>query len=457
MRRGRLVVAVAVGLVTLTAWSAGTAVARTNPPSGPAVPAPPAANRTPFAAPKTGYVVYWDQNEEEDYVASATNTQGQLITPWDPNGQMCLLNDGTGRFVVGYNPTQLSQHNPGGPPHHPFKQPPIGEELIAGNGVWTGKNLYVPGPYRLTASGPGGDVPPVKGVYNNQSTFTGCAVDAHHNVFANDIGSAQGAFPTPTDGRLVEWFAPSYTQACIVYGPTSGGVGPHHVNGTGGLAQPGMMTTLPNGDLLLPQAGSTTGGLPGSVLQFDHTSLPRRASQCPGGLYPRPQIRTSPFFQGNLNLLPVPQAAAMDPSCGCVAISSIFGNPSVAWFDTNGQPRTDRVPVPGETLDQFGHSDTGFTPFGIAFAPDGTLYVADIHISCKGAGLGNCGPQSGHGRLLRITFQADHQSNPPQIVATGFSFPTSTTVCAIGHGPRCPFPSRATPPPNSAAGSTPAG
>jgi hypothetical protein len=174
-------------------------------------------------------------------------------------------------------------------------------------------------------------------------------------------------------------------------------------------------------------------------------------------VYPRNQIKDSVFFQGSLNLLPVPQAVAMDPSCGCVAISSIFGNPSVAWFDSNGQQRSDRPPVAGETLDQFGHSDTGFTPFGLSFAPDGTLYLADIHISCSGAGLGNCGPQSGHGRVLRITFQANHEPNLPQVVAGGFSFPTSTTVCVIGPGQSCPFPTRATPPPDSAAGTAPAG
>ncbi len=59
--------------------------------------------------------------------------------------------------------------------------------------------------------------------------------------------------------------------------------------------------------------------------------------------------------------------------------------------------------------------------------------------------------------MLRITFQAGQQPNPPQVIAGGFSFPTSTTVCAFGHGQPCPFPTRATPPPNSAAGTAPAG
>ena len=125
MRRRRVAPAILAGLF-LASGAASWAVL-----GAPAGATAPAANTSVLRAPKTGYVIYWDQDEEEDYYASATNTQGQLITPWDPNGQMCLLNDGTGRFVVGYDPTQPSQHNPGGPPHRPYKQPPIGEELVA--------------------------------------------------------------------------------------------------------------------------------------------------------------------------------------------------------------------------------------------------------------------------------------------------------------------------------------
>ena len=104
----RISLAVASGLV-LAACAGTSAGSKTS--TTPSTPVPTAG----FAAPTSGYVVYWDQDEEEDYYASANGTQGQLITPWDPNGQMCLLNDGTGRFVVGYDPTNPSQHNPGAP------------------------------------------------------------------------------------------------------------------------------------------------------------------------------------------------------------------------------------------------------------------------------------------------------------------------------------------------------
>jgi len=439
MRRGRgflqVVGALAVGAVVPALGAVGAE------PAG-------AASAQAFHAPHSGYVVYWDQNEEEDYYASASNSQGQLVTPWDPNGQMCILTDGTGRFVVGYDPTNPSQHNPGGPPHHPFKQPPIGEELVKPNGVFTGKNLYVSGPYHYK-NGPGEDSPPdSSGIYNGQSTYTGCAVDSHHNVFADDIGTAQGSFPTPTDGRLVEWFAPDYTQSCILYGPTSGGVdGAHHVDGTGGLAQPGMMTWNDNGDLLLPDAASPTGGLSGEIFDVDHTSFPKSASQCPGGVYPRQDLRMSVWFQGSGSMIPVPMGVAKDPTCDCFAVDTAFGDPAIVWLNKDGQPIADHPTVPGETIQEFGKpTTTGYNPFGMAFAPDGTLYFVDIHIVCQGGNLGQCGTASNLGRVMRVSFTGG-QPSAPEAIASGFDFPTSVTICVEGHG-ACPFPDHRTPAPD---------
>jgi hypothetical protein len=85
------------------------------------------------AAPRTrGYTVYWDQNEEEDSLGEPGAQHGQLIPPWDPNGQLCVAPDHSGRFSVGYNPTLASQHNPGS--KKPIKAPPVGEALYDRNG-----------------------------------------------------------------------------------------------------------------------------------------------------------------------------------------------------------------------------------------------------------------------------------------------------------------------------------
>jgi hypothetical protein len=402
------------------------------------------------SAPKSGYIIYWDQNEEEDYYASADNSMGQLETPWDPNGQMCIVPHTHGGYVVGYDPTNPSQHNPGGPPGHAFKSPPIGEELQNHFGVWTGKNLFVPGPYALKKGLKGGDSPAKNGVFNGQSTYTGCAADAKGNVFGDDLGTAQGTFPVPVDGRLVEWFAPSYTSYCILAGPTSGGVGPHHVDGTGGLSQPGMMTVADNGDLLLPEAGSPSGQLGGQVLRIAHTSLPTSAAECPGGLYPQGKLHTSAFMTGSSTFMPFPMAIAKDPKCDCFAVDTAFGNPAIAWYSQSGQLLKTHPTVPGEELSTLGKTPNGYNPFGMAFAPDGTLYFVDIHIACRTGTLSHCGPAGGKGRVLRVTFGTNGQPNlPPTVVDTGFTFPTSVTLCVIGHG-TCPFPSYKTPQPSKA-------
>jgi hypothetical protein len=225
---------------------------------------------------------------------------------------------------------------------------------------------------------------------------------------------------------LVEWFAPSYTTYCIVYGPTSGGYGPHHTDGTGGLEQPGMMALAPNGDLLVPNVGTS------SVLRFARASLPTNAWQCPGGVYPRNRVDVSDFAN-----VPFPAGIAEDPTCGCYAVSSYIGNPSIVWVTADGQPEPGRGSVPGTPVANLGQSPDQYNPFGLAFAPDGTLYFVDIHITCTGL-LTGCGPADYGGRIMRVTVSHGQPSTPVQ-VAGGFDFPTSVTVC-VPAKMRCPYP-----------------
>jgi hypothetical protein len=389
-----------------------------------------------------GYYVYWDFNEEEDFLASATGQRGQLIPPWDPNGQMCLLSDGSGTFVVGYNPTLASQHNPGS--LKPAKEPPVGEAFYNASGHFTGQTMAVPGPYHLPGQTQGGDIPPDANspshAFNNNGTYTGCAVDQSDNVFTADLGTAQGSFPVPDNGRLIEWFAPSYANYCILDGPTAGGDGVHHVDGTGGLRQPGLMAFAPNGDLLLPEAGAELNGqIGGRVLRFDHTSFPRNIFDCPGsGAYPPGRLRSSVFLQGSLKLLPFPVAIARDPTCNCWAVDSVFGDPAIAWFDDQGHLIPAKRVIPGQALSQLGKDPNGYNPFGISVAPDGTVYFIDIHIACKNNSLGNCGPVSKGGRLMKVGL-VNGEPGAPTPVATGLDFPTNVTICVPGRQ-FCPTP-----------------
>ncbi len=318
-RRALGVLAPLVLLASLVAAcsSANSSTTSTTVPGG-------TGTRGLLAAHRPGYLVYWDQNEEVDFLSMPSGVKGILMPPWDLNGQMCVLPDGSARFVGGYDPTQPGQDNVGS--LLPYKQPPIGEELDRPNGSFSGQTLYVPGPYKYAGQNIGGDSPRAPdGSFNSSSTYTGCVFDGQGNLLADDIATAQGSFPPPADGRLVEWFAPSYKQACIVTGPTTGGVGAHHVDGTGGLSQPGMLALADNGDVLMPVAG------PQSVLRVDHTSLPSSPSQCPGGVYAPGRLKTSVFFQGNGTTMPFPAGIAKDPTCDCFAISSYFGNPSIIW------------------------------------------------------------------------------------------------------------------------------
>jgi hypothetical protein len=373
---------------------------------------------------RSGYLVYWDQNEEVDFLSMPQGQQGQLLPAWDLNGQVCVLPGG--RFVGGYDPTLPAQRNVGGT--KPYKQPADGEELDNPNGSFSGQTLYLPGPFKMPGQSIGGDSPPSpNGVFNNNQTYTGCAVDGRRNIFGADIATAQGSFPPPSSGRLVEWFAPTYKTSCIIYGPDQGGTGPHHVDGTGGLAQPGTMAVASNGDLLVPNVGTS------SVLRFAHASLPTGASQCPGGLYPRRSVRLSTFVKG----VSFPAGIAKDPVCGCYAVSSYIGDPSIVWVGADGQREPGFGSVPGTTIANLGKSPAQYNPFGLAFAPDGTMYFVDIHITCTGP-LTGCGPANYGGRIMEVTVKGG-QPGPPVTVAGGFDFPTSVTVCVPART-RCPYP-----------------
>ena len=432
--------ALCLGL-SLSACSGSTPAASSSSTTSP--PATPVGATVPLVAGGSAggasYLVYWDQNEEVDFLSMPSAIQGQLLPAWDLNGQVCTLPDG--RFVGGYDPTLPGQRNLGSA--KPYKQPPDGEELDEPNGSFSGQTLYVPGPYKLPGETIGSDSPAsADGTFNSNQTYTGCAVDNKGNIFGNDIATAQGAYPVPTSGRLVEWFAPNYTTYCILYGPNAGGYGPHHTDGTGGLAQPGMMNLADNGDLLVPNVGTS------SVLRVAASSLPASAADCPGGLYPRSKLHISTFVKVGF-----PAGVAKDPTCDCFAVSSYIGNPSIIWVTKDGKPEPGRGSVPGTQVQDLGKSPDQYNPFGMAFAPDGTLYFIDIHVVCKGL-LTGCGPGGNEGRVMRVTF-SNGQPSTPAVIAGGFDFPTSVTVC-VPAKQTCPYPTGAIVAPLSGKSENPA-
>ena len=442
MRRGGGIgaglVASCVSAVLLTACSASS------PPRTTTAPATPPGDTVPLvqggSPGHASYLVYWDQNEEVDFLSMPSGTQGQLLPAWDLNGQVCLLPDG--RFVGGYDPTLPGQHNLGSA--KPYKQPPDGEELDEPNGSFSGQTLYVPGPYKLPGESIGSDSPPAAdGTFNSNQTYTGCAVDRKGDVFGADIADAQGDYPPPSSGRLVEWFAPAYTTYCILYGPDTGGYGPHHTDGSGGLEQPGMMNLADNGDVLVPNVGTS------SVLRFAASSLPESAAACPGGMYPRSKMKVTTFVKVGF-----PAGVVKDPTCDCFAVSSYIGNPSIIWVSADGKSEPGHGTVPGTNAADLGKSPDQYNPFGMAVAPDGTLYFVDIHVVCR-ALLTGCGPGDYGGRVMKVS-DAGGQPSAPVTVAGGFDFPTSVTMCVPSATQVCPYPTGAIEAPLSGRAENPA-
>jgi len=397
----------------------------------PIPPATPTAPATATAAPKATATatltpvpspqiyVYWDQNEEQDAL-TPDGQLAQLVTPWDPNGQMAIFPDESGRFVIPYDPTLPSQHNPGS--FRPVKYPPIGIAVYDRLGNFTGQTIFVPGPYA------GGDVPPTaSGIYNDNGTYAGCIFDAHGDLFAGDIGSGQGSQAAPDQGRIVEWFPPDYTSYCIIIGPTTGGDGPHHVDGTGGLKDPELMAFDPQGNLYVPESGASR------VLRFDHSVLPTSADQCgPDGLLSPPAPYTVFIKPGALL---GPAGITRDPTCStdttnCWAVTNVISGPltgnAVEWFDDTGAPTTVRGPIP---------RDPALAPFGIGVTPSGDVYLINIALTCGGS---NCDTVDYGGGLFKVTFSNGQPSTPVQL-AGSMDFPTSITLCDASQHV-CPIP-----------------
>ena len=322
-----------------------------------------------------------------------SGTQGQLVPPWDPNGQMCLLPDG--RFVVGLRP-------------HPARpaQPRQRQALQAAGrrrGARRAQRLVQRAdPVRARALQDAGRRPsaatrrrPPTASSTTTRPTPGCAVDKTGNVFGNDIATAQGDYPPPSSGRLVEWFAPNYTTYCIVYGPTTGGTGPHHTDGSGGLAQPGMMALADNGDLLVPNVGTS------SVLRFAHVSLPTSAGGLPGRDLPPHQGADLDVREGTLRF---PAGVAKDPTCDCFAVSSYIGNPvHPVGHRRRASPSPGRGTVPGTTIADLARARTSTTPSAWPSPPTGRC-TSSTSTSCARALLDRVRPGRHEGRVMKVTF-----------------------------------------------------
>jgi hypothetical protein len=107
---------------------------------------------------------------------------------------------------------------------------------------------------------------------------------------------------------------------------------------------------------------------------------------------------------------------------------------------SDGRPEPGHGTVAGTTIAELGKAPGQYNPFGMAVAPDGTLYFIDIHVVCKGL-LTGCGPGNYGGRVMKVT-DTNGQPSAPVAIATGFDFPTSVTLC-LPATMVCPYPTGA--------------
>ena len=194
--RGAAGLALACATV-LGACSSGTSSSSTSTTAATATP--PTGDSVPLAkggsAGKAAYLVYWDQNEEVDFLSMPSGTQGQLLPGVGPQradvrpARRPLRRSGTTPRC----PASTTSAAPS-----PTSSPPTARSSTSPTARSAARRCTCPAPTRCRARASAATRPPTaNGVFNNNQTYTGCAVDKAGNVFANDIATAQGDYPPP--------------------------------------------------------------------------------------------------------------------------------------------------------------------------------------------------------------------------------------------------------------------
>ncbi|MGH9188140.1 MAG: PQQ-binding-like beta-propeller repeat protein, partial [Acidimicrobiales bacterium] len=108
---------------------------------------------------------------------------------------------------------------------------------------------------------------------------------------------------------------------------------------------------------------------------------------------------------------------------GTFYVSSVFTG-TVAEYRVDGTfLRYVLAPPLGLPIGQI----TGITPFGMAVAPGGTLYVADL-------GIVGVGPADEEGSVLRVRFDGGGRPLPPETIDNSLTFPDGLGVMTLADG-----------------------
>lgn len=299
---------------------------------------------------------------------------------------------------------------------------PDGKTFIAGEDTGQPDPLQGWGIFKLKGSKVGklktkqiGKLQPTyQGATDNAENY-GCGILSDGRVVTGDIGNQASG---PENGQLIIWFPPftaGFEEVDDGSNGTNGDVPFCKLDIAIGVA--GSIAIDDEDRILISSArGATTGVLRYTGPFPTSPDAEGGCGQTDGTGAPLADSVTKEQFITTGNDLATPNGLAPTGNGGYYVASVING--VINEYDANGQfVRTVLRPPEGEVLGAEPFS-TG-TPLGIAVAPDGTLYYADIGIVIDGA---NIGPGDGTGRVLRLRF-VDGEPQAPEVMAEGLAFP----------------------------------
>jgi hypothetical protein len=218
----------------------------------------------------------------------------------------------------------------------------------------------------------------------------GCAFDREERLFTSDIGT--GGFGA-TDGKLIVFFPPEYQTSCLLDNT---------------IRVAGAVAIDDDGSVLLTESVP-----PGRVLRFSGP-YPKDAGEC-GTVQPA----KSTFIEDPA--VGTPLGIARAPN-GNWYVSSVYVPTAIREYTHDGA--FVRVIAEGPEIGN---------PAGIAVDSKGTIYYADLGLTLSTGedGQPSIGPEDGKGTVRKISFDADGNPQPPQIMGSNFNFPDAVSVLKL--------------------------